>query len=111
MPLKPLKPCSYPGCTMLTSTARCARHPIVRNKAIHRLYDRNWSARRRAHLERHPFCEDCAEKGVVTMGVDVHHEIPHRGNADVFRKSPLRTLCKACHARRTRQEMAAGGAL
>ncbi|PKN93003.1 MAG: HNH endonuclease [Chloroflexi bacterium HGW-Chloroflexi-6] len=109
MPSRSLKPCTYPGCHVLTPTGRCSAHPIQRNKVVHRLYDRAWRKRASDYLAAHPLCEDCDEQGKVVPSVDVHHTLPHRGDPDRFKNSPLRALCKACHARHTRREQAGGG--
>ena len=115
MPHAALKPCSYPGCPNLVTRGRCSEHqvsatvPYVRDVVRHRLYDRDWQKRRKAYLAEHPWCEDCLEQGIFTPAVDVHHVIRHEGNREKFLSSPLRSLCRACHSRKTMQEVGGGG--
>jgi 5-methylcytosine-specific restriction protein A len=112
VPHAALKPCSYPGCSELVRYGRCSKHKTAqpqRDLQVHRLYDRKWKARRRAHLAEHPWCEDCLEQNLYTEATDVHHENRHRGDAETFLSSPLRSLCHSCHSRRTAAETREGG--
>jgi len=57
-----------------------------------------WQRLRSAHLARQPMCVRCGARGV-----DVDHVIPReRGGRDV--DANLETLCKACHASKTRHD-------
>lgn len=52
-------------------------------------------------------CEDCAERGIVTPGVDVHHVVrltpENIGDpAITLSWSNLRLLCESCHEKRHR---------
>ena len=108
MPNKPLKPCKYPGCPELVTSGYCDSHTSTRvyerDPEKQRLYGRAWQKRRISHLAAHPWCDDCLEEGRYTEATDVHHEIPHRGDKKLFWSSPLRSLCHACHSRRTISE-------
>jgi 5-methylcytosine-specific restriction protein A len=108
MPNKAPHPCTYPGCTSLVSKGgRCARHEVkvVRDPEVHRLYGRRWQKESKAHLQSHPWCEDCLDVNVYTPATEVHHEQRHGGDPLVFRSSPKRALCKSCHSKRTAAEV------
>ncbi len=49
-------------------------------------------------------------QGIYTPATEVHHLIPHRGNIDLFLGSPLESLCKSCHSRKTSEEFHGRGA-
>ena len=108
-----LRPCLHPGCPELVRSGRCVRHQTeeqarqgsMRDPTVQRLYDRRWQARRKRQLARQPWCEDCLEIGLYISAIDVHHEVRHRGDPMVFLKSPLRSLCHACHSKRTVKEV------
>lgn len=104
MPMSPLRPCSYPGCTRLVQSGRCAEHQVKRDAETHRLYGRRWQARAKAYIASHPWCEDCLERGEYVPAVDVHHMTAHRGDPLTFVTSDLMALCKACHTVRTNIE-------
>ena len=111
MPYKAPKPCSYPGCTTLVQHGRCEQHPlpnVYRDAEIQRLYDRKWQARRRIFLSGHPWCEECLRANIYTPAIDVHHIRRHGGDRDVFDNSPLEALCKACHSKKTLEEVGQG---
>lgn len=103
MPSRMSKACSYPGCTELVVKGRCEKHReaevYYRDKGRQALYDRSWRVRRAIQLEDKPWCEDCWEKGIVTVATEVHHVQRHEGDVMVFLSSPLQSLCKACHTR------------
>lgn len=108
MPSKPLRPCKYPGCPELVTSGYCAAHDrpreVARDPERQRLYDRAWQRRRRIYLASHPWCEACLVNGVYEAATDVHHVVPHRGDREVFKSSPLMALCHACHSRITASE-------
>ncbi|MBP0634891.1 HNH endonuclease [Cupriavidus sp. AcVe19-6a] len=57
-----------------------------------------WRKLRRAHLDRHPYCEMCADLGDVVPGTVVDHRTPHRGNWTLFLDDRnLQTLCSTHH--------------
>jgi 5-methylcytosine-specific restriction protein A len=95
------------------ASGRCARHAqehaFVRDRERQGLYDRQWQRIRKQYLTAFPWCADCLEQGRYTAATDVHHEIPHRGRRAVFLSSPLRSLCHACHSRRTSLEVRGRG--
>lgn len=114
MPRAPMRPCAYPGCSVLVERGRCEKHAseagsFVRNAAWQRLYDRSWQRRRARHLAASPWCEMCLAEGLYTAATDVHHVVAHRGDRAVFVTSPLQSLCKSCHSKVTAGEMVKGG--
>jgi len=107
VPKAALRPCRYPGCPSLVIDGYCEDHvPLPRRKQDYqRLYDRRWQRRRAQWLSTHPWCEECMKQGIYTPATEVHHLIPHRGNIDLFLGSPLESLCKSCHSRKTNKEV------
>jgi 5-methylcytosine-specific restriction protein A len=106
MPNSPLTLCAYPNCPELVRSGYCSFHHVLkvtypRDPQRQALYDRRWKKRRVAWLASHPWCEDCLDQDIYTPATDVHHEIRHAGDVDLFLSSPLRGLCHACHSRRT----------
>lgn len=111
MPYKALKPCSYPGCTNLVQYGRCELHPMpnpYRDAEVQRLYGRGWQRRRRIYLTANPWCEECLRANIYTPATDVHHLVRHGGDVEVFNSSPLEALCKACHSKKTLEEVGHG---
>lgn len=104
MPGKPLKVCTYPGCTELTTNRRCERHSQVHRKEVdsrrgtpdERGYGTRWRQLRLGALRRDFYlCRICGNKAT-----DVDHIIPRaRGGKDEL--SNLQSLCHPCHSRKT----------
>lgn len=63
-----------------------------------------WRRLSNAYLAAHPLCERCAEHGVVTLAVDVHHKVSFtrftglERMAMAYNPDNLMALCKECHA-------------
>ena len=59
MPMKPLRPCNYPGCTALTRTRYCETHAVrstvQRPSAYQRGYTYKWSKQAKEFLRAHPW--------------------------------------------------------
>ena len=123
MPSRMTRLCNAPGCTRLVDAGQhyCEQHqhppspPSTSNpnittgrtdeqRARHRLYDRAWKKRREWQLSTYPWCASCLRRGHYVPAPDVHHIIPHRGSAIIFARSPLESLCHACHSRITATE-------
>jgi 5-methylcytosine-specific restriction protein A len=51
----------------------------------------------------HPLCAECLRNGIITAAHAAHHLQAHHGNLDVFRLSPLESLCASCHNRFAQQ--------
>lgn len=56
-----------------------------------------------AYLDTHPTCEICAQKGVLSAAVDVHHRVSFTEFVGLkrlemaFNPNNLMALCKECH--------------
>ena len=113
---KPLRPCRYPGCTILTDGAYCLRHrpapkPDSRSeeaKTWRWMYKTDaWTKRLRPdQLAREPWCAECARIGFRVRATDVDHIVDHKGDPELFFDSGnLQSLCHSCHSRKTMQDM------
>lgn len=116
MPTMPKRPCSQPGCGVLTSGGRCDSHrkqaqqqaDAARGSSTQRGYGARWQKASKAYLKAHPLCV-CPEcKGGeqrVTQATVVDHIIPHRGDMKLFwDSSNWQSMAKACHDRKTASE-------
>lgn len=112
MPTKPKRPCSYPGCPLLTAGRFCEEHARLearryekydRDPATRRRYGRAWKQIRSRYIATHPLCEKCRERGKLTPAQEVHHILPlsHGGTHD---ESNLMALCKPCHSEITARD-------
>jgi len=112
MPMKPKRPCSYPGCPKLTDGRFCEEHAkeeakryehYQRNPAVKKHYGRSWKRIRDRYIAAHPFCEQCQKDGRITPAEEVHHIKPlsQGGTNDV---DNLMSLCTSCHSEITARE-------
>ena len=109
MPMKPRRPCRYPGCVELCEQGQvyCRQHmnwsaDRLRGGAASRGYDRKWREARLEYLRRHPLCMQCWKEGRLTTATVVDHIIPHRGDQILFwDQENWQALCKDCHDRKT----------
>jgi hypothetical protein len=62
--------------------------------------DKQYRARRAHQLQKHPLCEDCLAQGRSTAVTIADHHPAHRGDINVFRTGPLRSVCKEHHDRK-----------
>jgi 5-methylcytosine-specific restriction protein A len=72
-------------------------HSIVYNTS-------KWRELRIYFLSKNPLCKRCLDKGILTLGIDVHHiiEITNGKTKEDkqrlgFDYTNLKTLCKECH--------------
>lgn len=113
MPMKPAKPCSYPGCPELTRGRYCEKH----QKEIDKSYNKNcrpysylynssrWRNLRKQFLLKHPLCVECKRHGAVTAATVVDHKVPHQGDERLFwDESNWQALCKHHHDKKTARE-------
>lgn len=120
MPMKPLRPCNYPGCTTLTRIGYCEVHQRPkfveiqyektkkkykdnRKSASQRGYTSRWSQSAKGYLAKHPWCVVCQNRdGTLVPATVVDHIIPHKGNRELFwDRSNWQGLCVSCHSRKT----------
>lgn len=109
MPIKPLHPCSHPGCIKLTRNRYCESHaarPTVQRPSAHqRGYTYKWSKRAKEFLRAHPWCVECMKMGHLVPATQVDHIIPHKGNQDLFwAESNWQGLCDSHHSQKTARE-------
>lgn len=113
--------CGKPGC----GNARpCATHPAVSQKQErsiegaerHRFYKSAIWVRLRAWFlsispEDYPdyrcglLCWACKEHGIIRAATDVDHIIPIQDGGSKTDPMNLQSLCRSCHASKTRTEM------
>lgn len=116
---RPRRPCAAPGCTALTRTGYCDAHAdraAAARAEAQREYDETrrdarlvafyrstaWHrARDAARMRDHGLCQDCLQRGRVTLAETVHHVVPIRQAWHMrLTLDNLTTLCAACHAAR-----------
>lgn len=105
MPMKPKRPCAYPGCPELTDQTYCDKHRTLarqqydkyeRAPDIKKKYGREWKRIRDKYYKAHPYCERCYAEGRMTPAEEVHHKIPiSRGGTHATEN--LMSLCRSCH--------------
>lgn len=125
MPSLPRRPCSYPGCNVLTDHGRCETHRLQvrkeqdqqRESSHKRGYGHRWQKARKGWLRAHPLCGDrlgeasaehseCLQQARIGMGTDVDHIVPVQGPTDplFWQPSNWQTLCHSCHSTKTSRE-------
>lgn len=116
MPNRSLRPCSHPGCVELVKYGYCDKHKKKGNDTYNRdkkrqsLYDTaRWKRIRKAHLIKHPWCEEHLKNGAYVLATDVDHIEPHKGDPYKFFNNKRQSLCHSCHAKKTREENNANG--
>ena len=110
--MKPLSPCSQPGCAALSKKRYCKKHQseidahynkYLRDPAEKYRYGKEWRKIRAVYLMAHPLCEDCLLAGRYTSASEVHHMTPlSKGGTNDM--GNLRSLCKICHSSTTARE-------
>lgn len=123
MPAAPVRPCTHPGCRVLTATGRCEAHErkawrtseTERRTTTERGYGWRWQQLREQVLARDRYlcqCPDCKGGAVrLTVATEVDHIIPkaqwskRRGTeAGVDDPSNLQAIGHECHERKTAAE-------
>lgn len=120
MALRPLKPCAWPGCSVLVrGLSHCPKHKPLADerraeqlKKSHKTYNRardesdkfysteRWRRFRIAYLRRHPLCAECDSQGRVTPAVIVDHIKPYKTHPQLgLAWDNVRALCRPCHNR------------
>ena len=116
MPSAAKRPCTHPGCGVLTDGGPCERHRKQQRKEIDerrgsaasRGYGYRWRKTAAGFLRAHPLCQcpDCDEgrKRLVPATV-VDHRTPHKGDKRLFwDPNNWQSMAKACHDRKTARE-------
>lgn len=112
MPPRAARPCSYPGCGILTSDkdGRCPKHPRpkwVNATQVKRVTGRKLQALRADLFRRQPLCEECERQGRVRCATIRDHRIPlAEGGTDD--RDNEQALCDACHDAKSELERKRG---
>ena len=110
MPIRPLTPCRWPGCPVLSRGRFCEDHANAvrraedrkRGNSAQRLYDAKWRKARLQFLIANPLCVQCRAAGRVTAATVVDHIVPHRGDkARFWDRANWQALCKPHHDSKT----------
>lgn len=120
MPVRPLKPCAWPGCaTLVRGKGYCERHqPLAdakqhaRRQQVHQAYNEQrdesdafykterWKRLSIRFRKLHPLCCECEREGRVTPSKMVDHIQPRKAHPELSLEwSNLRALCWPCHNR------------
>jgi len=76
-----------------------------REKPWRRWYrTKRWKLKRRAQLDRIPWCEPCKRAGRSRPANTADHVIPHRGDPLLFWHGELESQCDSCHSRPKQRE-------
>ena len=116
MPRSCPKPCSAPGCGRLTRTKFCEQHADrartePRRSNVERGYDAAWNRFSKRFRQANPLCAHCLEQGRTTPSQMVDHIVPlHVAPEKRLDESGCQALCNACHAVKTRDDVARYGA-
>ena len=108
MPMKPNRPCTYPGCPLYAepNSSRCKEHKHKaakeydqkRGNSGERGYDATWQKVRNIKANQDPLCEICLKQGMVKPLDVVHHIKPVETHPELrLVMSNLMSLCTACH--------------
>lgn len=125
MPSMPKRPCSHPGCGVLTDNGRCTTHraqlrkeqDAQRSNSYRRGYGPKWQKARQGWLRVHPLCGDrldgaeaehsqCMQQQRIGIATDVDHIVAVNGPTDplFWRPSNWQSLCHSCHSMKTAKE-------
>ena len=105
MPVRPKRPCAYPGCPTLTNERHCIEHKREiarrydeqRGSSSERGYTTTWAKVRKRYLNRHPLCERCEDKGLIVPAVLVHHIKRIVEGGALLDNDNLMSACRECH--------------
>ena len=89
------------GRRLIESTARCHAHKRGR---VDRLRGRRAVDERERRLAVEPYCRDCRRKGLTRLAEEVDHITP-LADGGTDHDDNVRSLCKSCHATRTRERL------
>lgn len=90
------------------ASGRCTTHRRDQeryrpNVDVRRLYRTpRWAAYRARKRDEAPFCVDCEAEGRLVMWTELDHEVPHRGDLELFWDyENLRGRCRTHHQAKT----------
>lgn len=111
--------CQRPGCAVLVSRGFCPVHAPLqyerqRAHSTARGYSKAWRQRAALFRQRYPLCgmrpdnqppvmSACYDAKIPTLGDQVDHVVPHRGDHARFwdEHGNWQTLCASCGARKS----------
>ena len=120
MPVRPAKPCAWPGCRLLVrGVSHCSVHKpqadarrAEQMKKAHQQYNtrrdesdafyktERWRKFRAYYLRLHPLCVQCTEEGRTAAAVILDHIKPYKTHPELgLDWHNVRPLCRACHNR------------
>lgn len=117
MPSKAKRPCGKAGCSQLAENQYCEAHAHLNRHRLYDTYSRNkrlavfyhsqeWQrAREQALIRDHYLCQDCLIQKRITKAEVVDHIKPVRFFWQLrLVLDNLRSLCQACHNRKTAED-------
>ena len=114
MPWAPMRPCTWPGCSVLTSGGRCEKHKRQGQREYdstrsadptrHFYNSRAWRRASKVHLSQEPLCRECMKKGQLAAAVMTDHIVPIKAGGDRWGRDNLQSLCRSCHSRKSAEE-------
>ena len=78
-------------------TKRHVHYDSRRGSSRERGYSTAWDKFSLSFRYQNPLCEYCKAQGRVVPATVTDHDIPHRGDQDLFWANTFTALCKACH--------------
>ncbi|WP_410169954.1 HNH endonuclease [Aeromonas caviae] len=111
--------CSYPGCSVVSPTPRCEKHPYEKPKRTnikrldfeyaadnsHIYNSQRWRNLRNAHIIKEPLCAHCLRYEIITPAAVVDHVIEISDDPSrAFDPTNLQSLCASCHQVKTLEE-------
>lgn len=105
MPTKPLKQCTYSGCSNLTYGGKCEIHKQawVNRTQVKRMTGRKLQEFNSIFLRNNPICAVCK----TNASVQVDHIIPlAEGGLDTYDNK--QAICLQCHTSKTKKESERG---
>lgn len=106
MPRRPLKPCTFPGCSRLVEKDCCDLHARIK-RSFYKARDENrgfyssvkWQRLRGWFIRRNPLCVLCLRPAEV-----VDHILAIKDGGEALSDANLQSLCNRCHQRKRGQE-------
>jgi 5-methylcytosine-specific restriction protein A len=106
MPRRPLKPCTFPGCSRLVERDCCDLHARSK-RSFYKAQDENrgfyssvkWQRLRGWFIRRNPVCVLCLRPAEV-----VDHILAIKDGGEALSDANLQSLCNRCHQRKRGQE-------